>query len=295
MLEPRPLTETLKLLFNLNQFYPDHMRDFDRTIKPILQILTTINLQAKPLQPPVPQLINVLLSLDLPGPVYDSSPESREYTPLFPHVPSHNTYLRLITILSSAVRTTRDEELESLEPLVTLLRKIFELAPSDVKSEMQTQLLPSNEDRTQPLGKTDSLPSRLLRLSTSPTAPRLKEGISSFLFELSNKDAATFVRNVGYGFAAGYLMTHNLPVPSHATGDPGERVTTVDGQEINPVTGQRRGMEPESPLPDMTDKEKEREAEKLFVLFERLKATGVMNVVNPVEQALHDGRFEEVE
>lgn len=178
---------------------------------------------------------------------------------------------------------------------MTLLRRIFELAPSDVKTDMQTQLLPSNEERTQPLGKTDSLPSRLLRLSTSPTAPRLKEGISSFLFELSNKDAATFIRNVGYGFAAGYLMTHNLPVPSYATGDPGERVTTVDGQEINPVTGQRRDMEPESPLPDMTDEEKEREAEKLFVLFERLKATGVINVVNPVEQALPDGRFEEVE
>ncbi len=45
----------------------------------------------------------------------------------------------------------------------------------------------------------------------------------------------------------------------------------------------------------MTDEEKEREAEKLFVLFERLKATGVVNAINPVEQAARQGTLEEVE
>ena len=95
-------------------------------------------------------------------------------------------------------------------------------------------------------------------------------------------------------------MTHSLPVPegtmSNEGGeveDPGEKMTKVDGQEINPITGQRRDMEPEDILPEMTDEEKEREAEKLFVLFERLKATGVMNVVNPVEQAVREGRLED--
>ena len=160
---------------------------------------------------------------------------------------------------------------------------------------MEALLLPSIAERSQPLGKTDSLASHLLRLSTAPTVPRLKEGISSFLFELSGKDAAIFVRNVGYGFAAGYLMTHNLPIPENATVDTSDKVTTIDGQEINPITGQRRDMEPEDPLPEMTDEEKEREAERLFVLFDRLRATGVMNVMNPVQQAVDEGRFEEVD
>jgi hypothetical protein len=44
----------------------------------------------------------------------------------------------------------------------------------------------------------------------------------------------------------------------------------------------------------MTQEEKEREAERLFVLFERLKATGVMDVVNPVEQAYRSGRIQEL-
>ena len=161
---------------------------------------------------------------------------------------------------------------------------------------MRALLLPSDAERAQPLGTSDSTASFLLRLSTSPAAPNIRESVSSLLFELSDSDATTFVRNVGYGFASGYLMTHNIPVPS-STLDPsgaedlGEKVTTtVDGQEINPITGQRRDMEPVDALPEMTDEEKEREAEKLFVLFERLKATGVVDVVNPVER-----RFEEVE
>ena len=246
------------------------------------------------LQQPVIALVNSLLSLDLPGKVLAISQASKESTPLFPES-SYENCSCLINILSAGVRSSIEEELDGLVPLVTLLRRVYELAPEDVKIEMQAQLLPSNEERAQPLGKSDSLASRLLNLSTAPTVPRLKEGISSFLFELSDKDAATFVRNVGYGFAAGYLMTHNLPLPGNATGDPGEKVTTIDGQEINPITGQRRDMEPEDPLPEMTDEEKEQEAERLFVLFERLKATGVMNVVNPVEQAIDEGRFEEVD
>ena len=96
-------------------------------------------------------------------------------------------------------------------------------------------------------------------------------------------------------------MTHDLPVPDTVLkGEDGSddlegRLTTVDGKEINPITGQRRDMEPQDFGPEMTDEEKEREAERLFVLFEKLKATGVVNVLNPVEQALQEGRFEEVD
>jgi hypothetical protein len=99
------------------------------------------------------------------------------------------------------------------------------------------------------------------------------------LFELSDQDPTTFVRNVGYGFASGFLITHNLALPEgtvrpgtsggNDVEDPGERLTRVDGLEINPVTGQLIDKEPVIPDPVMTDEEKEREAEKLFVLFER--------------------------
>nr|CAG8495504.1 9963_t:CDS:10 [Entrophospora candida] len=44
-------------------------------------------------------------------------------------------------------------------------------------------------------------------------------------------------------------------------------------------------------LCDEDDEEKEREAEKLFVLFDRLKKTGVMNFVDPIEAAIKSVRF----
>lgn len=73
-------------------------------------------------------------------------------------------------------------------------------------------------------------------------------------------------------------MTHDLPVPMSATEGwstaesdigLGEKLTNVDGNEVNPVTGQIREMEPDAPEEEMTEEEKEREAERLFILFER--------------------------
>lgn len=287
------LSETLKLLFNLAQFYPAQAPIFAKCIPNILKILSRIPLTSPPIQPPVTYLINSLLNLDL----------ETGNKPLFPSSDPKCNANRLISILDDAVRTYKEEELEGLAmPLLALLRRVYELAPPLVAAHMQNLLLPSDEERAKPLGKADTLAGSLLRLSTSPVAPNIRESISSMMFELSDKDAASFVRNVGYGFASGFLMTHNLSVPENATEgwstsgeDIGEKVTNVNGQEVNPVTGQRRDMEPVDQGPEMTEEEKEREAERLFVLFERLKATGVINVVNPVEKAAREGRLKELE
>lgn len=290
----------MKLLFNLTQFYPQQAPKFTESLPHILKILSRTEIPSPVLQPPITFLINSLLNLDFPP----STP-----SPLFPASSPQLNTTRLIQILDLAVRTYKDEDLETLAtPLITLLRKLHAHAPPPLATHLRTALLPSNAERAHPLGTSSSLASFLLRLSTSPAAPTIRESVSSLLFELSDADATTFVRNVGYGFASGYLMTHNIPMPSHtlnnnnnasdsgAAEDLGEKVTTtVDGQEINPITGQRRDMEPRDEGPEMTDEEKEREAEKLFVLFERLKATGVVEVVNPVETAVREGRFEEVE
>ena len=48
-------------------------------------------------------------------------------------------------------------------------------------------------------------------------------------------------------------------------------------------------------LREMTDEEKEREAERLFVLFERMRRLGVVDVENPVRTAQQSGRFEELD
>lgn len=43
----------------------------------------------------------------------------------------------------------------------------------------------------------------------------------------------------------------------------------------------------------MSEDEKDREAERLYTLFERITRTGVISTENPVEKAKREGRFEE--
>ena len=158
---------------------------------------------------------------------------------------------------------------------MTLLRRIYEFAPEGVRKYMQWRVMPTDEERKQPLGTSGTLSSRLLRLSSSPVAPSMRENISSLLFELSDKDATSFVQNIGLGFASGFLMTHNVPIPENAmeawsSGSGNNNGNGANGgSAVNPITGQRLEAEHPAKMDPMTNEEKEREAERLFVLFER--------------------------
>ena len=282
-IETAALSESLKLLFNLSNFYPHRVATFTPSLESIFKIIANITIPTPPLEAPINYLINALVNLDL---------ENGETSTLivFPTHNQHYNVDKLINILDQAVSSYKPSQLETLAvPIVTVLRKIYHIAPEQAQKSMQQHLLPAEKDRDLPVGKSDSLSSRLLRLSTSAVAPSLREGISSLTFELSGKDASQFVRNVGYGFAAGYLMSHDIPMPASA------KETREDGDSgipVNPITGQRLDKEPVNEEPEMTAEEKEREAERLFVLFERLRATGVVDVQNPVRQAMEEGKFD---
>ncbi|KAI9856829.1 MAG: hypothetical protein M1824_005202 [Vezdaea acicularis] len=297
------LSETLKLIFNITHFYPARHDVFTPSIPHILKILTRHPIPSPALTQPVNYLINALINLDLAGPQKGSSAS----TPLFPAFDPKCNAEHLILILD---RTTIDYPPTTLDelasPILALIRQVHDLAPDDVRAHIHTLLLPSDDERKKPLGQSDTLAARLLNLSTSPMVPALRDSISALFFELSGRDADRFVANVGYGFAAGFLLSHHLPVPASARDASAEAAVTtttpvrppgqsVGGSMHNPITGQRLDMESPVELPEMSEEEKEREAERLFVLFERLRATGVMDVVNPVEAAVRDGRFEEVD
>jgi hypothetical protein len=211
---------------------------------------------------------------------------------LFPSMNPKGNSEHLINILDAAISHYKSTDLEQLAaPVITLIRKIYGIAPEGVKKYMEFLLLPTDAERNKPLGKSDTLSSRLLKLSTTATTPTLRTSISALMFELSGENSDKFVRNVGYGFAAGFLMSQNMPIPQSANE---AFADTESGAAINPVTGQRLDTEQVDEGPPMTEEEKEQEAERLFVLFERLKKTGVVDVVNPVEQAMREGRFEEL-
>lgn len=69
-----------------------------------------------------------------------------------------------------------------------------------------------------------------------------------------------------------------------------EELSSSSPRVINPITGvyEQSGNSNENP---MSDEEKEREAEKLFVLFDRMNRNGAMSVVNPVNEAQASGKL----
>jgi len=268
-MEEMALVETLKLLFNISHFCPQRSQAFTPAISHILAILSKRQIiPSKPLEAPIGPLINSLINLDLK--------DSEAMHALFPKIDPTFNAARLVDLLDRAIRSYKEDELDQqVSPHLTLMRKVYEIAPTDVQSYLKTLLLPSDNDRKQPLGRAETLSSRLLRLSTSAVAPQSREGISSLLFEMSDKDARKFVQNVGYGFASGFLFQHNVPIPENAlhafstTGSDGGSSSSLHERQINPITGQAVDFESKFNGPEMTQVEKEREAERLMVLFER--------------------------
>jgi hypothetical protein len=270
-MELMALSETVKLVFNINNFHPDLTEHFSKSIPNIFKILVRRGIPQPPLAAPTNDLVNVLLNLD----VQDTKGQQQScfgHNAVFPAFDPKCNVEHLVAILDKAIIAYPLAELDnSIAPVITLLRRIYEFAPEEVKKHMQVKILPTPEERDKPLGKSNTLSSRLLNLTTSALTPNLRGNISSMLFELSDKDASTFVQNVGYGFASGFLMSHNIPMPEeemkkHASAQ------AESGIPVNPITGQRLDREEHVETEPMTQEEKEMEAERLFVLFERYVA-----------------------
>lgn len=266
-IESAALSETLKLLFNISNYYPDRNASFTPAIESIFKILNKLSIPKPPLQAPVNYLINALVNLDLE----DRKSKSLRINPIFPKFDQNCNVDKLVNILEQAVKQYTPEQLDTVGgPLLSVLRKIYDFAPELPKKRMEVLLLPDTRKRDTAIGQSDTLSSQLLKLSTSPIVPNLREGISALMFEMSGKDANQFVKNVGYGFAAGFLMSHDMSIPTSAqeAWSDGNGAEGSPAAPINPVTGQRLNAEPSEGLP-MTREEREREAERLFVLFER--------------------------
>lgn len=79
------------------------------------------------------------------------------------------------------------------------------------------------------------------------------------------------------------------PQPSTSSNAAYGPSTSTTGDPINPITG--IAQQPVT-MSDMTDEEKEREAEKLFVLFDRLEKSGAIQPdQNPIRKAAEQGKL----
>ena len=274
--------ETLKLLCNLLAHLPDKALFFDDFLAPLFELLRRVAIPSPPLQPPVSSLINCLVFSKL-----ENAAEGQpRHADVFPNHENNANVERLSKILSLAAQSYGSEDLEKHgSPLVQLLLKVAEIAPPQPKARLKSHVLPSDEDRETVLGEGNSLSAILLRAASSVTSSKLRYLIPSLFFELSDRDPRRLVHNVGYGYGSGFLVSLGIQLSSNSSDFPAseegkdrfiyiqqsKQILTVKSPElnINPISGQMLDKEPNINHPEMTDEEKEREAERLFVLFER--------------------------
>ena len=262
-MERMALDETLKILFNVSHLCPPAAPSFNPAVPHIIRLLLQLDSDPKaPLKPPSSLLINALINLDLKG--------EESQAALFPEDERTKVITHMSQMLDRSLTLYSGNDLDqTVAPLVTVIGSIYENAPDEMRQHMKEFLLPKSEDREMVLGRGSSLPSKVLKATGNPLAPHLRDGLLHVLFEMSDQDASKFVDNVGYGYAAGFLFSRNIPVPASASEASAAGASSGAQRLVNPVTGQFLDTEQHVDAPEMTQEEKEREAERLYVLFER--------------------------
>jgi len=178
-----------------------------------------------------------------------------------------------------------------LTPLVVLITRIC-LGDEGSRARLREWVLPHDLDRTVALESRSDFLGRCLRILPCVYHGRLKDAVGEMFYAMCDSDAGLLSAQVGYGNVAGFLFNKGVfNPPSQSSGASITEVPTTaeDGTPINPITG--IAQQPSS-APEMTDEEKEAEAEKLFVLFDRLEKSGsIQPSQNPIRQAVAQGKL----
>ncbi|MBW0476986.1 hypothetical protein O181_016701 [Austropuccinia psidii MF-1] len=155
---------------------------------------------------------------------------------------------------------------------------------------LRQKILPDDIERGMALSKQDNLVGRILRLLNAVGFDSLKVTAGEFLYSLFDKNADFLTSQIGYGPLAGFLLS---------IGQPGLNPDSIyqPPANVNPITGARwdSGETVESLDEVMTQEEKEKEAERLCDLFDRINRNGVISVKDPRKVAVETGKFEEIE
>ncbi|GAA6042873.1 hypothetical protein JCM8097_007203 [Rhodosporidiobolus ruineniae] len=175
---------------------------------------------------------------------------------------------------------------EILGPIMLLLRKLSMLG--EAQFVFRELLYPPNLDRTLPLDRHPTLAGHLVRLLSSVLLPNTAYAVGEFVYNLCDRDPHALVRAIGYGNASGFLQNRGELIPP----PPGDEPAREGQAPINPITGAYDAPTDPEFVP-MSEEEKEREAERLYTLFDRMSRSGVISAQNPVDAAKASGRFEE--
>ncbi|RKP14887.1 guanine nucleotide exchange factor [Piptocephalis cylindrospora] len=292
--------EALMVLYNLQRLVPDTSNPFTPLVPRLVDLI--INTPPATLASPEPSGgIHAVHSL--------IHPMDTEAWPDMPKlIRLCDRLIEALDLLLQAFDTTtattplRPRIDERITPITLLLTRLVDAWPT-LRTHVSSSLLPPRRDLSIAPEVGESLDSRLIRLLTAVGTEVRSHTVADLLYSLCHQDAKRFTERIGFGNAAGHLTRLGLDpkdaLPtassSSSSSSPHPPPTTSSAPSplgIDPITGKTQSMSDIPSTDDWTEEEKEREAERLFVLFERLKATGVVQVENPVSR-IHEISDEE--
>ncbi|KAL7410979.1 guanine nucleotide exchange factor [Mrakia frigida] len=207
---------------------------------------------------------------------------------------------------------------EGLAPLFLVLARACSV--EDIRVKVKELIVPDDLDRSAdstPLERRPDVLGRMLRLMLSPVYPQTKIAVGEVFFVLAERNASNMSELVGYGNAAGFLFSKgftSVPPPTEEPSAPkpppkpkptsSPSKSKPSAAPINPMTGLNASASTAMHDTTMTDEEKEREAERLFVLFERMEKNPAVSMgtggeggkmKNPVREAVESGKYGELE
>ncbi|CAN9509085.1 unnamed protein product [Ophioblennius macclurei] len=180
-----------------------------------------------------------------------------------------------------------DKIKEKVTPILNLLTESCR-AHRETRHYVRKHILPPLRDVSHRPEEGSTVKSRLIRLMTHLDTD-VKHCAADLIFVLCKENVRRFVKYTGYGNAAGLLATRGL------LGGQGGRTSSSDTQyssdsdsdteeyrqvkdRINPVTGRVEAEQPD-PMEGMTEEEKEEEAKRLIMLFNKLSRD---NIIQPM-------------
>ncbi|ORZ31709.1 guanine nucleotide exchange factor [Catenaria anguillulae PL171] len=302
------LAELLKTMFNLQSFTgSDHNSPspvFDlATMHAVARIVSELPIPSSPpMSPPLSHAVHVLMC----GPpkgwctpalariLCSQVLELELATHVFPESPSPGVgpYTAKMAAASSATMTNNNDYAQSagdrLSPLLHLLAHVYlaeakrddgNQSSSQVCEVLKALLVPKDLDRQVSIEHGRTLGHFVIRLLTYVESSALREAAEVLVFALCDNNgcaASTMVAHTGLGPSAGFLVNRGLLT---------EDILKAAGHDpkVNPITGQKEDEQADlkAEWEKMTDEEKEAEAEKLFVQFERLNKLGIIKAVDP--------------
>ncbi|KAJ2887237.1 hypothetical protein H4R27_000034 [Coemansia aciculifera] len=276
---------------------PEHAAKLIDILQVSLDTLCALPLSSGHLADPARQAIGIALNFPTlsPDPVLrcwlplDESSGAESEEERYRYV---DRIYQLFTLLADSA-TGDDSCKAEITPLALVLVRLVTEHPN-VRRRLFYRVYPQDSEDYSALPEDrPGLSGTLVRLMRVPQGGMLSGAIGDFLLALLGQDVAKFILAVGYGNAAGYMLARGIAIPESVIRQVRD---AVDSEPVvDPVTGRYLNQDTDRELANMTDEEKEREAERLFVLFERLNKTGFIKVDNPVRAAMESGRFQEID